>query len=555
MGHEGRRARQGPVNVAFSAFHEGRGAGKTDPPGGHDLVSRKKIVNRKEKLQEKRMLDLDRKQIGSIPEMLGRIVRSKRFALAAFLIPVFIRSIPEILVGPYPIGWDTIAFYVPNTLDWATGKTGFTEILGTAPLMYMISVPVYWVSRVNPVWIFKIMGPILYGSMIWALFRFLKTGLKWPSKQALGGALLTSLYFVTLRISWDLYRNMLGLTFILLSLPSLGNLETRKKQALFSVFVVLAVASDQLTAVLALVLVGVRALTELAEGMRANFVKIARAGLPGFGLFFSILYANFLISGQGPIQQQPPTPGLDTLALSVGFLGYAFLIILPLAAIGFRRTCNTELSSWWIFCLAASLTALLPFFGFIVASYRWTLLMDIPLCIYTAAGIAHLARVTTQINRFAKLSLGRIFPIIGVILVTLSALYVALPAQRAMAYYSVFPSLVPTSMVQDSVSMSDMPSVSAMLNWVAINSGPNTALITHQAIYGWARAYLPTTSHIVNYAYSTPLDGVRMARSAGYSTIFMIWWVNGTGWHDQPYVPGSFVTVVRDGSFEVYSYD
>ena len=63
------------------------------------------------------------KRIEKTPGMLGRLVRSYRFALAAFLVPLFIRSIPEILVGPYPIGWDTIAFYVPNTLDWATGKT------------------------------------------------------------------------------------------------------------------------------------------------------------------------------------------------------------------------------------------------------------------------------------------------------------------------------------------------------------------------------------------------------------------------------------------------
>src|SRR5713101_3196673 len=183
-----------------------------------------------------------------------------KFGFAAFLIPLAIRAIPEILVGPYPVGWDTIAFYVPNTLDWAAGKAGFTEILGTAPLMYMISVPVYWVSRVNPVWIFKVMGPILYGSMIWALFRFLKTGLKWPDKQALGGALLTSLYFVTLRISWDLYRNMLGLTFILLSLPLIEDLKGPRKQALLSVLIVLAVAADQLTGVITLVLVGARAL-------------------------------------------------------------------------------------------------------------------------------------------------------------------------------------------------------------------------------------------------------------------------------------------------------
>src|SRR5712664_2740788 len=209
------------------------------------------------------MLGFDRKETGEIPLLFGRAIRSKRFAFAAFLVPVFIRSIPEILVGPYPIGWDTIAFYVPNTLDWATGKTGFTEILGTAPLMYMISVPIYWITRVNPVWIFKIMGPILYGSMIWTLFRFLKIGLKWPDKQALGGALLTSLYFVTLRISWDLYRNMLGLTFILLSLPLLEDWKDNRQQVLLSALVVLAVASDQLTGVIALVLVGTRALIAL----------------------------------------------------------------------------------------------------------------------------------------------------------------------------------------------------------------------------------------------------------------------------------------------------
>ena len=80
-------------------------------------------------------------------------------------------------MGPYPVGFDTIAFYVPNTLDWAAGKVGLLEMLGTAPLMYMISVPSYLLLPVNPVWIFKIMGPILLGGMILALFQFLQSGL------------------------------------------------------------------------------------------------------------------------------------------------------------------------------------------------------------------------------------------------------------------------------------------------------------------------------------------------------------------------------------------
>jgi len=40
--HEGRRDRQGPVNVDSVRSHEGRGAGKTDPLGGRILVSKKK---------------------------------------------------------------------------------------------------------------------------------------------------------------------------------------------------------------------------------------------------------------------------------------------------------------------------------------------------------------------------------------------------------------------------------------------------------------------------------------------------------------------------------
>ena len=56
LGHEGRRDRRGTVNVGLSAFHEGRGAGKTAPPGGHGLVSGKKIVSGKEKFRGKTFL-------------------------------------------------------------------------------------------------------------------------------------------------------------------------------------------------------------------------------------------------------------------------------------------------------------------------------------------------------------------------------------------------------------------------------------------------------------------------------------------------------------------
>src|SRR6266567_1124499 len=81
----------------------------------------------------------------------AREVLRRRFGLAAFLIPFGLRSVPELLVGPFPVGFDTIAFYVPVTIGWATGKASWQTMLGTAPLLYLISVPLYLITKVSPV--------------------------------------------------------------------------------------------------------------------------------------------------------------------------------------------------------------------------------------------------------------------------------------------------------------------------------------------------------------------------------------------------------------------
>src|SRR5712692_7619850 len=97
---------------------------------------------------------------------LSRIIsaiRKYKFALAAFLLPFTVRAIPEVIAGPYPIGWDTIAFYVPNSLDIAAGKMSVLGIMGSAPLMYAFVVPIYLLTKISPILLFKVMGPILFG--------------------------------------------------------------------------------------------------------------------------------------------------------------------------------------------------------------------------------------------------------------------------------------------------------------------------------------------------------------------------------------------------------
>jgi len=484
-------------------------------------------------------------------KLLDSLSKSK-FAFAAFLIPLSIRAIPEILVGPYPVGWDTIAFYVPNTLDWAAGKAGIAEIIGTAPLMYMISVPVYLLSRINPVWIFKIMGPVLYGSTILALFGFLRQGLKWKNRDAVGAALFTSIYFVTLRISWDLYRNMLGLAFLLVAMAYLRSPKSLRNQVIIALSIIGAVSADQLTGTLALVLIGSRALEELLKGNKTISKNLVQALAPGLVLFFSILYADLSILGNSLGLQQSSNPNLQGIVDSLGFLGLAYLPLLPLVALGIRRVSNLELRSWSFFCAAASLTALLPLPGLNVSAYRWSLLLSIPLCVFAAAGLSRLVSMRPNMA-LGKLLHAGILPVISSFMLISAILYIALPAQLAMPYYAVYPSLLPTSMVQDTVPVSEMGHLHDLLVLVNERSGPGTVLITHQAVYGWARAY-NGSEPIVNYKYSSPLEGVRIARQLGYSSILMIWWVQGSGLHGQSTVPSGFFAISTMGNLAEYEY-
>jgi len=489
-----------------------------------------------------------------LPERVGGAIRGHRFALAVFLIPLSIRAVPEILVGPYPVGWDTIAFYVPNTLDWAAGKVGLLEMLGTAPLMYMISVPLYGLLRADPVWTFKIMGPVLYGSMFWALFRFLGSGLGWSGRLSLGGVLVGSLYFVSLRVSWDMYRLMMGLVFVLLALPLLNKEMGPRKQALLSSLIVLAVASDQLTGVIILVLLGARLLAKIGRRQLNELAKWVKIATPGATLFLLIVYAGNIASGIGLVQTQPQVPSLESLSSSIGFLVYAYLPLAPFALVGARKVPNRDLRTWSLFSVGAAVAVLIPFFGPIVTSYRWSLLLMIPLCVYATAGLANLAIPRHPTVRLSRL-LGKVtLPTFGALLVGSAILYLALPAQSAFVYYTAYPALLPTSMVQDTVPFSDMDSLMELMQWAASMSDAQTALITHQAIYGWARAYFPASERIVNYEYSSPLVGVERARLGGYSSMMMIWWVNGLGWHGQPDVPATFSSLVRSGNMAVYMH-
>jgi hypothetical protein len=144
-------------------------------------------------------------------------------------------------------------------------------------------------------------------------------------------------------------------------------------------------------------------------------------------------------------------------------------------------------------------------------------------------------------------------PAFTILILGLAVSYVALPAESALPYFTAFPAFLPTSMIQNTVPLSEMSNLKDALQWTNTHMGSGAALITHEVIYGWVREYLPSLDRTIYYGISNPQVGLAMARSSGFAKVFMIWWIDGHGWHGQQNVPAAFDLAFRAGDIAVYT--
>jgi len=77
------------------------------------------------------------------------------FLLLAFLLPLIVRAIPEVLMGSYVTGFDTMGHYVPTTLLWMNGYLSPLELFANAPLFYSIVISLVS-AGVTPIMVLKI---------------------------------------------------------------------------------------------------------------------------------------------------------------------------------------------------------------------------------------------------------------------------------------------------------------------------------------------------------------------------------------------------------------
>ena len=483
------------------------------------------------------------------------------FPFLAFAMPLMVRAIPEILMGPFVVGFDTLGFYVPNTLLWLCGGIDLWSYLATAPLFYTLLISV--VAAGGPIVLaLKIISPLLLGFLGLSIYMYARKGLGWSSIKSTAPALLGTVYFVALRVSWDMLRNELALIFLFVVLTLLTDRKNSswKRYVLLSLAMMAVVLSHQLVSV---IMFGVVVFTIAYKLFRKDFIKSVNlivVSLPAV-LFFVIVYFGYAAQSGfldystnigSPLASWSGFTSYQSMLISEGgFFLYCFLLILPLALISLWRFRNLQLGSWLLLSL---ILMLLPIAS--VSPYRWILMLTYPLAFYATDALSRLKSIKWKRFKFTVRRIAILYLVLSTAILSLG--YITMTPEKPFLYFNPehFNSYVyqiPTSMLQNTVSITDCQDTTNALQWFKDNVNSSALLLTHTVFYGWALLTL-NNNQVRNYEFDDPVNAATAAAQEGHSQIYLIWWVNGKGWYGQPTVSSSFHEVYQSGKIAIYSY-
>lgn len=497
-----------------------------------------------------------------------------KYPLAAFFTVLAVRLVPEVLMGPYPLGFDTVAYYLPSTMAWLGGRVDFWHGLAADPLLYvMLTVAV--ASGLPVALALKVVSSLLHGFLALVTYFYSNKGLSWSPMKSLFTSLLACLYFVSLRISWDQLRLELGLvlTFLALTLLySFNRAKERRKElyAFLSLAMALVSLAYPLCAFLVLLVASVTFLTLIRGNEYAKARDLAAIAIPAMLIFALNFFSRWLISSELPmvssVAYSSPLSYQEALSNTLGLAMYCYLPLLPFATIGALYLKSTHIRIWTVWSLVAILSPLLSPIVYITGGYRWTYMLAFPVAFLTMGGFI---RLRPKVRSRAKLSVFIIVALFFALMVSwLTAGFITKPPESPISYFDpqkhnryIF--FIPSSMLQNTVSIRDIHDLLRALNWLSLNLDHKSTLILPRQFHGWALASITGPVGIVSSGEITPFNprGLEslLCKSHeimkdGVSEVYTIWWAPGYGWYNAKFLPSGFIEVKTFGRLSVYLF-
>jgi len=170
-----------------------------------------------------------------------------------------------------------------------------------------------------------------------------------------------------------------------------------------------------------------------------------------------------------------------------------FAPILPFVVLGYFRDHSLDVVTG--FLLVGSFMPVVFPHSALPLWYRWMLMLAFPFMIYVCNFLLPDGQGSVLVRRLkiSRKTRRVVFVFVVSVLVFLSSAYMVLPPERAFPYFSIFSLQMyfPSSMQQNTLPLSQCPYVVLACEWLEWNMPPDSCLIAHQSLYGWAYLSLP----------------------------------------------------------------
>jgi hypothetical protein len=515
------------------------------------------------------------------PRVFNKLKLTDRKALIVCLsIGFLVRLIPELLAFPLPIGFDTIHYAA--VMQSGVVLAHLSNFFTTSWLFYGLIVPLYSLLQVDPFLILKIIAPLLFGLNVAGVYWFSRKSLGWNMRIGLFAGLFFALQLASLRISWDLLRNSLGLGILLFTLSYIDEVNSRRGFVLFVLLSLLSVFAHEYAAVTLIVVVSGLLVWRFAKRkLDSSSIRLELAILPALLVFLVGMILQFY-PGRYVAETNIIKAG-DALAAEVG--GFSFMVdylniqssvdsyasysnlalnvsllfvvlfvpYILLVLRGYFR--NGVLNLWTGFLSIGAFGCLLFPFAALEYWHRWMFMLVYPFTFYAVSGFVRLPSKFHEkstnssfwfSNRKAAtmfmltLSLGLVYLVTPVLMTYVSA---SLPAVSGTnLYFSTSPT----------VPYEDVNSVVEAMGWLNNRLNQVSCVTLHHSFLRWGELYLDKSHAIVHFEIDIN-SAVNTGFQKGFSNVFFVWWNEPIGWYGIS-VPESFVRVQDFDRISVYEY-
>jgi len=514
----------------------------------------------------------------------------RRAYIFSFVLGFTVRLIPELLSYPNPIGFDTLyyAARVKSGVVWS----GWTSVFSMW-LFEGIIIAVNRILQLDPFLPLKLAALLLYGLNVSGIYNFSRKALNWGTKTALIAAFFFAFQLASLRLSWDLQRNMLGSAVLLFALPLLKSVETKRSFVMLLALSLVLVISHTLVSIMLFAVILGRVVDQWLKNEKIKSLMLLLAVLPSFTVLFVSLFVfppvpyvveNVLVSEI--VAQQSPK-GLSFLVNYMGvpaafhtystYLDLASHVLsvfsilhfwwLPLVLVGLFR--DQILDCWTLVLLVGSFNVLItPFFA-VDWWNRWMLMLVYPFTFYAINGAEKVfkfgSRSGIPICRWLSWIKITRRTVIGVFFLTISLGSIFMTVPPFFDRFGVFCipttiSYIPSTMLYNSVPLRDVQPTIEAFEWLNKRMNDSSSVIVHDAFLWWANLYLDD-GKVMIYFNKDINKALNTALEHGFSLVYLVWWnENYFSWQDETVgwygvtLPTYFTTAFRDDRITVYRY-